>query len=40
MSEGLTSFLLLQIGTGFKDEDLEQHHSFLKVSNRSDVSVF
>ena len=24
------SLLCLQIGTGFKDEDLEKHHSFLK----------
>lgn len=27
----LISFRLLQIGTGFKDEDLEQHYKFLKV---------
>lgn len=27
----LISFCLFQIGTGFKDEDLEQHYKFLKV---------
>lgn len=27
----LISFRLFQIGTGFKDEDLEQHYKFLKV---------
>lgn len=31
----LISFLLLQIGTGFKDEDLEQHYKFLKVKRHS-----
>lgn len=27
----LSSLTFLQIGTGFKDEDLEQHYKFLKV---------
>lgn len=30
------SHLFLQIGTGFKDEDLEQHYKFLKVRDCSD----
>lgn len=29
----------LQIGTGFKDEDLEQHHNFLKVGNLNSCLV-
>lgn len=31
----LISFRLFQIGTGFKDEDLEQHYKFLKVKCHS-----
>lgn len=31
-------FCLFQIGTGFKDEDLEQHYKFLKVKKRHGVT--
>lgn len=31
----INSFRLFQIGTGFKDEDLEQHYKFLKVKRQN-----
>lgn len=31
--------MVLQIGTGFKDEDLEKHYSFLKVQLRFGAQI-
>lgn len=40
ISESCLLLFVSQIGTGFKDEDLEQHYNFLKVKNPSGVKFY